>query len=90
MNITEMWGDNFCTFHQQPHSEKKFPQWLNSMSFVMNKLLNSKSTEDRGKEQTIEKQKDDTMFLWNGVSLFNTEENALKSKLHLQPQKIRT
>ena len=52
-------GDNLCTFHQQPHSEKKCPQWLNSMSLVMNKLLNSKLTEDSdeegGKEQTIEK-----------------------------------
>ena len=43
-------GDNFCTFHQQPHYEKKCPQWLNSMSLVMNKLLNSKLTEDSGEE----------------------------------------
>ena len=27
MNITEVGGDNFCTFHQQPHSEKNYPQW---------------------------------------------------------------
>ena len=77
-------GDNFCTFHQQPHSEKKCPQWLNSMTLVMNKLLDSKLTKDSGKEeeknQTIEKQDDDTMFLWNGSSLFNTEENALKTE----------
>ena len=77
MNITEIGGDNFCTFHQQPHSEKKCPQWLNTMSLVMNKLLNSKLTEDRdeegGKEQTIEKQDDDTIFLWDGVLLFNTK-----------------
>ena len=45
MNITEIGGDNFCTFHQQPHSEKKCPQWLNSMSLVMNKLLNSRLTK---------------------------------------------
>ena len=54
------------------------------MYLVMNKLLNPKLTKDSGekggKEQTIEKQEDDTMFLWNGVSLFNTEENALKSQ----------
>ena len=84
INITEIGGDNFYTFHQQPHSEKKCPQWSNSMSLVMNKLLDSKLTEDSGekggKEHTIEKQEDDTMFLWNGVSLFNTEENALKSQ----------
>ena len=82
INITEIGGDNFCTFHQQPHSEKKYPQWLNSMSLVMNKLLDSKLTEDSskngGKEQTIEKGEDDAMLLWNGVSLFNIEEDALK------------
>ena len=77
MNITEIGGDNFCTFHQQPHSEKKCPQWLYSMTLVMNKLLDPQLTKDSGKEgkkkQIIEKQDDDTMFLWNGVSLFNIE-----------------
>ena len=50
----------------------------------MNKLLDSKLTEDSGekggKEQTIEKGDDDAMLLWNGVSLFNIEEDALKSQ----------
>ena len=39
INITEIGGDNFCTFHQQHHSEKKCPQWLHSITLVMNKLL---------------------------------------------------
>ena len=77
-------GGNLCTFHQQPHSEKKCPQWLNTMTLVMNKLLGSKLTEDSDEEeeknQTIEKQDNDTMFLWNGISLFNTKENALQSE----------
>ena len=51
VNITEVGGDNLCTFHQQPHSEKKCPQWLNSMTLVMNKLLDSKLTKDSGKEE---------------------------------------
>ena len=50
----------------------------------MNKLLNSKlnedSDEEEGKEQSVEKQDDDTIFSWNGVSLFNTEEHTLKSQ----------
>ena len=25
LNLTEVGMDNFCTFHQQPHSEKRFP-----------------------------------------------------------------
>ena len=58
MNLTEVGEDNFCTFHQQPHSEKNCPQWLNSMTLVMNHLLDSKLTKDSGEEkksfQTIE------------------------------------
>ena len=36
MNLTKVGMDNLCTFHQQPHSEKSFPQWINSMTLVMN------------------------------------------------------
>ena len=25
MNLTEVGMENFCTFHQQPHSERNFP-----------------------------------------------------------------
>ena len=78
MNLTEVGMDNFCTFHQQPHSEKNCPQWLNSMTLVMNQLLDSKLTEDNDEEekgnQTIERQENDTMFLWDCVSLFDTEK----------------
>ena len=45
MNLTKVGMDNFCTFHQQPHSEKKCPQWINLMTSVMNQLLDSKLSE---------------------------------------------
>ena len=51
MNLTEVGMDNFCTFHQQPHSEKSCPQWINSMTLVMNQLLDSKLTEDNNEEE---------------------------------------
>ena len=44
MNLTEVGMENFCTFHQQPHSERNFPQWIHSMTLVMNQLLDSKLT----------------------------------------------
>ena len=50
MNLTEVGMDNFCTFHQQPRSEKNYPQWINSMTLVMNQLLDSKLTEDNDEE----------------------------------------
>ena len=84
INMTEIGRDNFCTFHQQPHSEKKCPQWIHSMTLVMNKLLNPELTRDNGEEekekQTIVKPNDDNMFSWNGVSLFNVEEDILESQ----------
>ena len=82
MNLTEVGMDNFCTFHQQPHSKKNFPQWLNSMTLVMNQLLDSKLTKDSDEEEkgnkTIEKQENDTMVLWDYVSLFDIEKSTLK------------
>ena len=45
MNLTYVGMDNLCTFHQQPHSEKNCPEWINSMTLVMNQLLDSKLTE---------------------------------------------
>ena len=84
MNLTKVGMDNFCTFHQQPHSEKNCPQSLNSMTLVMNQLLDSKLTEDSDEEEKgskpSEKQENDTMFLWDCVSLFDTERIIMTPK----------
>ena len=49
------------------------------MALVMNQLLDSKLTE--ADNQPIEKQEDDALFLWDYVSLFDTEEEgSLKQK----------
>ena len=70
--------DNFCTFHQQPLSKKNFPQWINYMTLVMNRLLDSKLIETGKEEETdhepMEKQEEDTLFLWDCVSMFDTED----------------
>ena len=54
------------------------------MTLVMNKLLDPELTRDNGEEekkkQIIIKPENDTMFSWNGVSLFNMEEDVLKSQ----------
>ena len=90
MNLTEVGMDNFCTFHQQPHSKTNWPQWINSMTLVMNQLLDSKLTEDKDEEAKdnntlVEKQEDETMFLWDCVSLFDaTEEKDLRNESILE------
>ena len=66
MNLTEVGMDNFCTFHQQPHSKKNCPQWINSMTLVMNQLLDSKLTEANDEEEKGSKstEKKERMMLW--------------------------
>ena len=50
----------------------------------MNKLLDPELTRDSGEEEkekhTIVKPGDDTMFSWNGISLFNIEDDTPKSE----------
>ena len=36
MNLTEVGMEIFYMFHQQPHSKRNYPQWINSMTLVMN------------------------------------------------------
>ena len=43
--LTKLGMENFCTFHQQPHSKRNYLQWINSMTLVMNQLLDSKLIE---------------------------------------------
>ena len=54
------------------------------MTLVINKLLDPKLIKDNDKgemkKQTIKKQDEDTMFSWNGVSMFNTEGNTPQSE----------
>ena len=94
INITEIGGDNFCTFHQQPHSEKKCPQWLHSMTLVMNKLLDPELTRDSGEEekekQTILKPDDDNMFSWNGISRLTRKKTFSNLNILPHPRKMKT
>ena len=69
LNFNEVGMDHFCTFHQEPHSEKSFPQWINSMTLVMNQFLDSQLTElEVEEDQTNELEEANevtTMVLWN-------------------------
>ena len=60
--------DHFYTFHQEPHSEKSFPQWINSMTLVMNQILDAKLTElevEEEKTNEPEETHETTMVLWD-------------------------
>jgi hypothetical protein len=71
LNLDSFDKDNLCSYHQQNHSEKTCPQWVNSMTLVINQLLDQQSLND---EQPSDIVNDDTteepppevvMFLWD-------------------------
>ena len=84
MSLIDVGMDKFFTFNQKPHSKKNFPQWINSMTLVMNQLLDSKLTEteeEKGKDhEPIETKEEDTLVLWDHVSMFNMEYEDLLDK----------
>ena len=68
LNFTEVGMDNFCTFHQEPHSEKICPQWINLMTLVMNQILDAQINEPEVKEEREnepEEPLETTMLLWD-------------------------
>ena len=87
MNLTEVGMNTFCTFHQQTHSEKRFPQWINSMNLVMNLLLDSKLTEPVVEEEKIheseETPKETTMVLWECAPMLGLEEEETNEEIQL-------
>jgi len=57
MNVGEHGLDNFYLDHQASHLEKTCVKWINSMTLVINKLLDDKSIEDQS-EQHVEEESD--------------------------------
>ena len=55
LNFNKVGIDHFYTFHQEPHSEKSFPQWINSMTLVMNQILDAQIIEPEVKEEKTTK-----------------------------------
>ena len=94
MNLTEVGMENLCTFHQQPNSEKNFAQWINSMTLVMNQLLDSKLMEivDGGEkdQKPIEIQEEDTMDLWDCAPLFSIEDEGFTKEEKISETNVTT
>jgi hypothetical protein len=45
-NLDNFSNDNFFSYHQQNHPERTCPQWINSMTLVINQLLDQHSLDD--------------------------------------------
>jgi hypothetical protein len=46
LNTDSFGRDSFCSYHHQNHSEKTCPQWVKSMTLVINQLLYQQSLND--------------------------------------------
>ena len=79
--------DNFCTFHQELHSEKNCPQWINSMTLVMNQILDAQITEPGVKEEKTNEPKEShetTMVLWDCAPMSGLEEEEPNEEFNFQ------
>ena len=92
LNLTEVGMDNFCTFHQQPHSEKRYPQWINSMNLVVNQLLDVQLIEPEVKEEkeieTKSTLEETTMVLWDCMTTLGLEEEETTDEIQLSAVNI--
>jgi hypothetical protein len=50
-NLDSFSNDNFCSYHQHNHPEQTCPQWVNSMTLVINQLLDQQSLDDESHAQ---------------------------------------
>ena len=79
--------DNFCTFHQEPHSEKNCPQWINSITLVMNQILDAQINEPEVKEERTNEPREShetTMVLWDCTPMLGLEEEDPNEEIELQ------
>ena len=53
LNLDNFRKDNLFSYHQQNHSAKTCPQWVNSMTLVINQLLDQQILNDEQPSDTV-------------------------------------
>ena len=86
--------DNLCTFHQEPHSKKSCPQWINSMTLVMNQLLYTQ-LEDPEEEQAQTNEpeqtnEETTMVLWDWAPTLWLIEDEPTEEIQVSSVNVKT
>ena len=85
--------DHFCTFHQEPHSENFFPQWINSMTLVMNQILDVQITDREVEEEKAnepEETHETTMVLWDCAPTLGLNEEDPTEEIQLSSVNVTT
>jgi hypothetical protein len=66
-------SDSFCTYHQENHSERNFPQWVHAMNLMANRFLDEVSLTEQPSssainifdQEEIDPPRDTTMLIWD-------------------------
>ena len=93
LNFNEVGMDHFCTFHQEPHSEKSFPQWINSMNLVMNQILYAQLIDPEVEEEKAnepEETHETTMVLWGFAPTLGLNEEEPTEEIQLSSVNVTT
>jgi hypothetical protein len=69
-NVT---SDSFCTYHQENHSKRDFPQWVHAMNLMANRFLDEVSLTEQPSssvmnivdQEEVDPPRDTTMLIWD-------------------------
>ena len=93
LNFNEVGMDHLYTFHQEPHSEKSFPQWINSMTLVMNQILDVQIIEPEVEEEKTnepEETNETTMVLWDCAPTLGLNEEDPTEEIQISLVNVTT
>jgi hypothetical protein len=66
-------SDSLCTYHQENHSERDFPQWVHAMNLMANRFLDefsltkqsSSSAMNVVDQEEVDPPEETTMLIWD-------------------------
>jgi hypothetical protein len=66
-------SDSFCTYHQEKHSERDFPQWVHAMNLMANRFLYEVSLTEQSSgsvmnivdQEEVDPPEETTMLIWD-------------------------
>jgi hypothetical protein len=88
--------DSYCNYHQEHHSEKYFPQWVNAMNLLANRFLDGCALTEQPNDQTSNTTENEvseppektTMVMWDVIHMSSydspIEEEELQKLLAVQ------
>jgi hypothetical protein len=79
--------DSFCTYHQENHYERNFPQWVYSMNLMANRFLDEVSLTEQASslainsvdQEEIDPPQDTTMLIWD-IDLIMSSRDLFESQ----------